>query len=275
MPVRLQQQQQQSALKKLLVLDVNGLLVARYKKSDKGKPPNVEHGVVAKTCIYKRPLCDAFLQFCLENFHVGIWSSMMECNVNKVLDYICSSSTSTTMKHRFAFVMHQRDCTNTKFSNPEKREQPLFLKDLRNVWARFRPGEFNEKNTLLIDDTPYKALHNPPHTAIFPEAYTYDETDTFLMGPLRRFLVQLIGAPDVQEFVRSHPIGAPAISPGSPHWGLYRKIVQASNIRSHSQVSNSHTRVQLDGPLRIPKIRKSDKSYTSTRLSGIRRKSGH
>ena len=231
-------QQQQSASKKLLVLDVNGLLVARYKKSDKGKPPpNVEHGVVTKTHIYKRPFCDAFLQFCFENFHVGIWSSMVESNVHKVLEYIYRSS---RRKHQFAFVMHQRDCTNTGFSNPEKHQQPLFLKDLRNVWARFPSGEFNEKNTLLIDDTPYKALHNPPHTAIFPEAYIYDETDTFLMGPLREFLVQLRGAPDVQEFVRSHPIGVPAINPGSLHWELYRKIVNSSNIRVSSTHGENH-----------------------------------
>ena len=223
--------QQQSASKKLLVLDVNGLLVARYKRSDKVKPPLnvVEHGVVAKTHIYKRPFCDAFLQFCFENFHVGIWSSMMESNVHKVLDYIYRSS---SWKHQFAFVMHQKDCTNTGFKNPEKRQQPLFLKNLKKVWARFRPGEFNEENTLLIDDTPYKALHNPPHTAIFPEAYMYDEADTFLMGPLREFLVQLIGAPDVQEFVRSHPIGVPAINPGSRHWELYSKVMKASNIKS-------------------------------------------
>jgi hypothetical protein len=232
MPV---QQQQQSASKKLLVLDVNGLLVARYKQSDKGKPPLnvVEHGVVAKTHIFKRPFCDAFLKFCFENFHVGIWSSMMESNVHKVLNYIYRSS---TWKHQFAFVMHQKDCTNTGLKNPEKHQQPLFLKDLKKVWARFRPGEFNEKNTLLIDDTPYKALRNPAHTAIFPEAYMYDETDTFLMGPLREFLVQLIGAPDVQEFVMSHPIGVPAISPGSLHWELYRKVVDASNIKSHLRV---------------------------------------
>ena len=238
--------QQQSASKKLLVLDVNGLLVARYKRSDKVKPPLnvVEHGVVAKTHIYKRPFCDAFLQFCFENFHVGIWSSMVESNVHKVLDYIYRSATRkhqfVFMNHQFAFVMHQGDCTNTGIINPENRQQPLFLKDLRNVWARFQPGEFNEKNTLLIDDAPNKALHNPPHTAIFPEAYMYDETDTFLMGPLQKFLVQLIGAPDVQEFVKSHPIGVPAINPGSLHWEVYRKVVNASNIRVRSTHGENH-----------------------------------
>lgn len=243
------QQQQHSASKKLLVLDVNGLLVAKYKRSDKGRPPTSigGYGVVGSSLVYKRPSCDAFLLFCLENFHVGIWSSMLEDNVHMVLDHIYRSSTKEHqfeyMKHQFAFTMSQMDCTNTGFRNPEKRQQPLFLKDLRNVWAMFRPGEFNEKNTLLIDDTPYKALHNPPHTAIFPEAYIYDEADTFLMGPLREFLVQLIDAPDVQEFVESHPIGLPAINPGSLHWNLYSKLVNKKQL-SVSYYTKSHSKVR-------------------------------
>lgn len=219
--------------KKLLILDVNGLLVARYKKIDRSIiPPNAPHEVVAKSYMFKRPYCDNFLTFCLENFHVGVWTSMMEANVVKALDYICQG-----MQAKFVFVMHQGDCTPTGLRNPQKRTQPLFLKELVKAWSKFPRGQFNESNTLLIDDTPYKALRNPPHTAIFPEAYLYNEADTFLKGPLMEYLTQLRDAVDVREFVRTHPFGMPAIAPGCLHWNVYQKVLetkvtQAENIGS-------------------------------------------
>jgi len=76
--------------KKLLILDVNGLLVARYTKIDRSIiPPGAPHAVVAKSYMFKRPFCDSFLAFCFENFDVGFWSSMMKANVVKALDFIC------------------------------------------------------------------------------------------------------------------------------------------------------------------------------------------
>ncbi|KAG0608946.1 hypothetical protein M758_8G145700 [Ceratodon purpureus] len=208
--------------KKLLILDVNGLLVARYSKVDRNIiPQGTKHAVVAKTFMFKRPFCGSFLNFCFENFHVGVWSSMMEANVRKSLDYICKG-----MQHKFMFVMHQGDCTNTGLRNPQKKKSPLFLKELAKVWSRFPHGQFNETNTLLIDDTPYKTLWNPPFTAIFPEAYWYNERDSFLKGTLTEYLKQLRDAPNVQEFVRTHPIGVPAIAPGCLDWDVYQQVLK-------------------------------------------------
>ena len=208
--------------KKLLVLDVNGLLVARYSKLDKIIPHGTPHRMVAKSFMFKRPFCDSFLEFCFENFYVGVWSSMMEGNVRRSLDYICKQ-----IQHKFLFVMHQGDCTNTGLRNPGKKASPLFLKELAKVWCRFPQGLFNETNTLLIDDTPYKALWNPPYTAIFPEAYQYNEADDFLKTTLPEYLTQLRDAVDVREFVRTHPIGEPAIAPGCVHWDdFYEEVVK-------------------------------------------------
>nr|XP_024358689.1 ubiquitin-like domain-containing CTD phosphatase 1 [Physcomitrium patens]PNR31643.1 hypothetical protein PHYPA_025764 [Physcomitrium patens] len=171
--------------------------------------------------VFKRPFCIAFIDFCFENFHVGVWSSRMEANVRKILDYIGEG-----LQHKVMFVMHQGDCTATGFKNPTNRRQPLFLKELAKVWSRFPDGEFNETNTLLIDDTPYKALLNPPHTAIFLKPYTYNEQDNFLAEGLVGYLTHLRNAADVREFVRMHPIGMPAIAAGCMHWNLYRSVLE-------------------------------------------------
>lgn len=211
--------------KKLLVLDVNGFLVASYKKMDKTRPRNIEHGVVGGNHVFKRPFCESFLQFCFENFHVGIWSSVRAVNVHKAVDFVCKE-----MKDKLAFIMHQTDCTDTGLKAPKNRFQPLFLKELTKVWTSFRPGEFNPSNTLLVDDSPYKALRNPPFTAIHPETYTHNTDDNFLSGPLQVYLEGLRDAANVQQFVRDNPIGVPAITAESQHWNLYRKIVTVDNL---------------------------------------------
>lgn len=239
--------------KKLLILDVNGLLVARYTKIDRSIIPlGAAHGVVAKSYMFKRPFCDSFLTFCFENFHVGVWSSMMKANVVKALDFICKG-----MRAKCRFIMHQGDCTTTGLRNPLKKMQPLFLKELVKVWAKFPPGEFNESNTLLIDDSPHKALRNPPHTAIFPEPYLYNEADTFLQGPLLEYLTQVRDAVDVREFVRTHPIGLPAIAPGCLHWNVYQKVLKtkAENV-PHTQLSSPEVGILLaeNVPHTSPKV---------------------
>lgn len=58
-------------------------------------------------------------------------------------------------------------CTKTGFKTLDNRHKPLVCKELRKIWEKDDPswpwkrGDFNESNTLLIDDSPYKALLNP------------------------------------------------------------------------------------------------------------------
>lgn len=145
---------------------------------DAGIPRRIDHCAVGIRIIFKRPFCDAFLDYCFENFHVGIWSSVMEVNAHRILDFVCKRT-----KPKLAFVMGQRDCTETEFTVPGDRSWPLFLKELKKVCARFRPGVFNASNTLLVDDSPHKAVRNPSFTAVFPETYgSHNGDDTFLCG---------------------------------------------------------------------------------------------
>jgi hypothetical protein len=47
------------------------------------------------------------------------------------------------------------------------------LKELRKLWEKLEPGlpwekgEFHESNTLLLDDSPYKALVNPVSSVLY------------------------------------------------------------------------------------------------------------
>lgn len=58
-------------------------------------------------------------------------------------------------------------CTPTGFKTLENRHKTLVFKDVSRLWEKEDPslpwekGEYNESNTLLLDDSPYKALLNP------------------------------------------------------------------------------------------------------------------
>jgi hypothetical protein len=64
-------------------------------------------------------------------------------------------------------VQDQSKCTETGHRALENVYKQLLFKDLKNIWEKtepdlpFKKGEYSPTNTLLIDDSPYKALCNP------------------------------------------------------------------------------------------------------------------
>ncbi|OMO68224.1 NLI interacting factor [Corchorus olitorius] len=218
--------------KKLLILGLGGLLSHRICRKDRTqvqtvhRRPDTAYGSYS---VYKRPYCEEFMKFCLERFEVGIWSSAREWYLTNSLDCIMSG-----LRSKLLFAWDQNECTNTGFSTLEKKEKPIFLKELKKVWeinwsSSFQQrAEYSASNTLLIDDNPYKALLNPPHTAIFPTEYkAYHANDNSLgpNGDLRLYLEGLAAAEDVPSYVKAHPFGQSAITPLHPDWDYYSKIV--------------------------------------------------
>lgn len=72
--------------------------------------------------------------------------------------------------------MQARDkCTMTGCNTLENVHKPIVLKELRKLWNKEEPGlpckegEFSPSNTLLVDDSPYKALRNP----VFSQPFSY------------------------------------------------------------------------------------------------------
>ncbi|XP_040371134.1 uncharacterized protein LOC112195116 [Rosa chinensis] len=84
--------------------------------------------------------------------------------------------------------MLQSHCTSTRFKTVENKNEPLGLKELRKLWEKLEPdlasarGEYNESNTILLDDSPYKALLNPVNTAIFPDSYQFRNREDSSLG---------------------------------------------------------------------------------------------
>ncbi|XP_057460017.1 uncharacterized protein LOC130750431 [Actinidia eriantha] len=229
-----------SLRKKLLVLDVNGLLADIVAcVSDRYKPDTF----VSRKAVFKRPFCDDFLQFCFERFHVAVWSSRTKRNVESVLEFLMGKS-----KHNLLFCWDQSHCTDTGFNTVENREKPLLLKELNKIWEKHDPdlpweaGDYNKSNTLLLDDSPYKALRNPPNTAIFPHSYQYKDVNDNSLGPggdLRVYLEGLALADDVQKYVELNPFGQRPITKTNLSWSFYLKIIGTTSSLEEEDANDS------------------------------------
>ncbi|RVW48174.1 hypothetical protein CK203_084759 [Vitis vinifera] len=200
----------------------------------KHRRPDVVFG---KHLVYSRPHSEDFMKFCLERFEVGIWSSSIERNLNAALDCAIGG-----LRGKLLFAWDQVYCTDTGFKSLEKKTKPLFLKELRKIWESSDLGKrFSSSNTLLIDDSPYKAILNPFfNTGIFPASYNADNVNDTELGPrgaLRLYLDGLVDAVDVASYVKEHPFGQPAISPTHSHWDFYSVVIQRFR---NSQASKSN-----------------------------------
>lgn len=58
-------------------------------------------------------------------------------------------------------------CATTTLGSLENRHKCVVFKDLKKLWEKhdqrlpWQRGAYNETNTVLLDDSPYKALLNP------------------------------------------------------------------------------------------------------------------
>ncbi|GMN39336.1 hypothetical protein TIFTF001_008575 [Ficus carica] len=218
--------------KKLIVLGLGGLLCQRIYRNNTSEIPRSRRPDAAygNNLVFLRPHCKDFIKFCLKRFEVGIWSSAKEYNVDSTLECIMKG-----LKSKLLFAWGQEKCTDTGFGSLEKKDKPLFLKELKKVWQNNNAllprckGQFGPLNTLQMDDKPYKALLNPVHNAIFPYPYKIEDTKDDAFGPkseLRMYLEKLVDAKDVPSFVKEHTYGQAAITPSHSQWKYYSRVVR-------------------------------------------------
>ncbi|KAF5182515.1 Haloacid dehalogenase-like hydrolase (HAD) superfamily protein, partial [Thalictrum thalictroides] len=181
-----------------------------------------------------RPFCCDFLKFCFAKFDVGVWSSRTKKNVDSVINFIMPDK-----KQELLFCWDQSHCTETGFNTVENDCKPLVFKELKKLWDKHEPnlpwekGEYNESNTLLLDDSPYKALLNPPNTAIFPNSYDFQNLMDNSLGPggdLRMYLERLATAENIQNYIQQNPFGQRAVTSKNPSWVYYLKVISANKF---------------------------------------------
>ncbi|KAL8151658.1 hypothetical protein V2J09_021466 [Rumex salicifolius] len=211
--------------RKLLILDLNGLLADIRSVPLKGFKP---HRWIVNKAVYKRPFCDDFVKFCFETFDVAVWSSRKRFNVERMLKFLMKED----KREKLIFTWDQSHCTKTGFMTIENKDKPIFLKELQKWWNKSNPkcpsdrekAVYNESNTLLIDDSPCKALRNPFKWSESSHLFWPAVLSLGPNGDLRLYLKRLAEADNVQEFVKENPFGQIPVTNSHPSWDFYSKI---------------------------------------------------
>ena len=193
----------QIKVKPLLILDVNGILCHRVRSGEghfpstlltkliemdtssqlKTDPEQIKTvcrslyrdaiGHVAMTPIVNRTDVNDLLIFLDTHFTLAVWSSAKKKTLNEIIKLLFPNDIAS----RLLFVWGQNICDprpptadeiSTKEMESVYANKPIFVKRLSKVWHQY--PLWDERNTLLIDDSPEKCpekfqsntLHPPP-----------------------------------------------------------------------------------------------------------------
>lgn len=175
--------------------------------------------VVNNICVFLRPYAHNFLEFCLENFDVALWSSRKMKNLESIVDMF------PNIRNKLIFCWDQNNCMTIYTTEG----RPLHFKELANIWETY--PQYDESNTLLVDDDPYKAIQNPVNTGIFPSSPSIwavnPDNELGPEGSLRMYLDCLAKAKNVKDYVRMNPYGQPAITETHVEWNFYQELIES------------------------------------------------
>ncbi|KAG5957089.1 hypothetical protein E4U57_002051 [Claviceps arundinis] len=143
----------------LVVLDLNGTLLFRPSRQ------NPTHFV-------QRPHAKTFLQYCLETYHVAIWSSAQPKNVKSMVTQLL-----TPAQREQCVVIWARDRLGLSVSDYGERVQ--VYKRLSGLWSdpevmashpnAVEGGRWDQTNTVLVDDSTEKGRSEPYNILAIPE----------------------------------------------------------------------------------------------------------
>lgn len=170
-----------------------------------------------------RPLAKEFLSYCIDTFHVMIWSSARPANVTAMCDRLLTPSQLSRVvavwgRDRFGLSSEDYNCRvqcykrlSAVWSDPVIRA--TYPSDYDDAGLRIgeaatrrvgrKPGSWNQGNTVLIDDSKEKA-RSEPHNAIEIPEFVGVETD-HVLPRVHDYLNTLACQADVSSYIRVHP----------------------------------------------------------------------
>jgi hypothetical protein len=149
-----------------LLMDINGILLATHFGIIGKEKVNSMH-------IRVREKLREFLVHCTSNFNVVFWTSLNTDNLERHFATFFSHAPELGQDClRFA----QNWCDVSTYTDPNNKERPFFLKRISRLLGDsmgLGGRGATVKNTLLVDDTPYKNVLNDPYNAVHPLTFTY------------------------------------------------------------------------------------------------------
>ncbi|KAI9202768.1 HAD-like domain-containing protein [Polychytrium aggregatum] len=193
--------------KLLLILDLNGVLIDRLvtsqdKSAAQANPFNQQlPSFSCNQCyIHIRPFLRTFLDFIFEHFYVATWTSAKQQNAKNIIWILFQERC-----HRLVFKYYQTECTDS--GRVSGRGKPEFIKELSNIWRNPLYSQWNQSNTLIIDDSSHKSQLNAANSLLVPTFTVRSGSidcwkDTGLLSIMQYLQAQLqdIHCDDVQQW---------------------------------------------------------------------------
>ena len=204
--------------------------------------------IQAYNAIIPRKGLGRFLRFVLSNFHVVIWSSKLMKNLQPIVRHFFKGC-----RHP-EYVFGQELCHTLKDDRGQVLRSPMnvdsvfFVKDLNAFfeWSRTHPLPHTKqpchRTTLLVDDSPYKCIPNPPGTYVNPPPFLSNQS----LDTLHNYLQRLLSSGQyVPDFVGSNPYpsGQGPFNLEQPSSQMYRqslarhKLLTPAGIVPEAQMS--------------------------------------
>ncbi|KAK1989448.1 phosphoprotein phosphatase [Colletotrichum cereale] len=194
----------------LVVMDLNGTLLHR---------PNRRQA----TSFVERPHARRFLQYCLDTFHVVVWSSARPGNVQSMCDQLLlgppgggaggGGQADRGAYRRRVLAVWGRDRFGLSDADYKLRVQ--VYKRLDMVWRETdvqaaHPdaaygGCWDQSNTVLVDDSLEKARSEPYNLLQIPEFFGDADEPGYVVPQVHDYLNTLCYQSDVSAYMRENP----------------------------------------------------------------------
>lgn len=166
--------------KPLLILDVNGLICRKEKKNDDSMVDETTQVYIDFDFykVYRRVGVDNFLIALFDKYRVGFWTSTTERNAGKIIDWIIPKS----VKDQLHFIwFRDRTRLDPDYGVTDGIEHYDTVKTLTDIWQNPHINykrTYNERNTLLVDDSVKKTRFNSEHNVLIVEPFGAAEVAT-------------------------------------------------------------------------------------------------
>ena len=154
-----------------IILDIdNTLIVSSERKLNKNPDFEIKLGE-DKFYVYKRHNLNKFIDYIFRKYKsVSIWTAATKPYCDKILKNIFTHD----QREKLRFIW-TRNKTINKYGY-------LYLKDLSKVFKKFR--NFNNKNTILLDDNTDHFITSGINVVYIPPLYKVDTNDNHLIKSL-------------------------------------------------------------------------------------------
>lgn len=178
----------------LIVMDLNGTILHRPSRSSN------------RAAFVERPHANRFMQYCLDTFHVAIWSSARPANVKKMVAKLL-----TPEQVERCLVVWSRD--NLGLSKEDYNLRVQCYKRLDSIWndpkiqASFpgAEGRWDQSNTVLVDDSSEKGRSEPFNILALPEFTNTALERQHVLPQVHDYLNELARQEDVSRYMFKHP----------------------------------------------------------------------